>query len=386
MGCWRGTGLIAASLLGCSLGCQMQPPRPAVLDPDFPALLSEAGGPPAPLTRAQKPDPDLSTKGMLELGPNDPGSRDTRGARIRAVVNGEAILDEEVVAAAFQAMVGARTEAEKNIILNKKMWGIIDREVILQDAVAKLSKNGARFLAELKKIAREEFNRQWLHKMMKANNIADEKKFEEFLRNAGMPLDMIRRSWERDFMAQEYLRSRTEPQLNRVGHLQIREFYEKHADDLRVEDSLTWQDLLISVSAGHHASPQAARQFAEVLLGRVKKGEDFAGLAKQYDNGDSSLRPNAEGIGHKRGEIRPQSIEDALFSMKEGETALLEVEVGFRIVRVTKRQYAGTKPFDEKTQKEIRERLRNEIFQQEMQSIVKQLKRKAVIIIANEIK
>ena len=97
---------------------------------------------------------------------------------------------------------------------------------------------------------------------MRANKYEDVKAFKVFLRENGMPLDMIQRQWVRNFLAMEYLRSRIEPHMNRVGHLQVLEYYETHGDEFKVEDSIDWQDIFIATA--RHPSPEAARKFAEI--------------------------------------------------------------------------------------------------------------------------
>jgi peptidyl-prolyl cis-trans isomerase SurA len=369
------------------VGCQGKDVRPPLAGaaPDFVSLVSMAGSPAPPtLTRAQK-EPRDSEVGVLEIRADDPGSRENRSARIRAVVNGEAILDEEVVASAFQQLVGARTEKEKADILNQKLNELIDREVVLQDAIARLGNRGnGKMIKELQQFAEKEFERQWLHRMMRANKYEDVTAFKEFLRQNGMPLDMIRRQWERNFIAMEYLRSRIDSSLSRIGHREVVDYYDSHGDEFKTEDSVVWQDLFIANA--RHPSPQAARQFAEVLLARIRKGEDFAKLAKEYDNGDSSLRDNAEGIGRQRGEIKPAEAEAVLWNLKPGESALVELPFGYHIVRLNERQVAGRRPFDEKVQKEIKDKLRNDVFTTEMKRLVNDLKRRAIIEIAHEVK
>jgi hypothetical protein len=387
---WRGTRRFALSLLlavpMALAGCQAQQTAPLAGRPVV-GVSSSQGSDAAALLRAQKPESTDAAirQSMLELGPADPGSRDTRASRIRAVVNGEAILDEEVMAAAFQGMVAAQNEKEKEEVFKAKLNEIIDREVILQDAQARLKNGGERFLKELKKAANREFDKEWLHKLMRANHFTDAEKFKVFLRQGGMPLDLIRRQWERNFIAMQYLRTRIDPQMNKVGHLQIHDYYLRHADEFHVEDSVTWQDVFITAGAPH-PSREAASQFADTLVARIRKGEDFARLAKEYDNGDSHFRENCEGVGHKRGEIRPQHLEEGLFKMKPGEVARVEMEHGFHIVKLLGRQRAGKRPFDEKVQKEIKEKLRAEVFQLEMKRIVNDLKRHSIIEIANEVK
>jgi hypothetical protein len=52
---------------------------------------------------------------------------------------------------------------------------------------------------------------------------------------------------------------------------------------------------------------------------------------------------------------------------------------GFHIVRVVSRQHAGLLPLDDKVQKQIRDKLRNEIGQREMKRIVNDLRQNALI-------
>lgn len=390
MSWWRDYGLFVATVLTagvCLGGCQAtERPSLAGIRPDFASMLSLPGSSEAALARGQKPQPADGGKSYLEIGPEAPGSKDSRTARIRAVVNGEAILDEEVIAAAFQGLATARTETERAEILQAKLNEIIERELLMQDATLRLSKKGgAKFLKELEAVAEREFERQYLHKLMRANNQTNPDAFRRFLRDAGMPVDLVQRQWVRNFIAMEYLRSRIEPHTQRIGHLQVAEYYDKHPGEFAVEDSVVWQDLFIAVA--RHPSRDAARQFAEALVGRVRKGENFARLAKEYDNGDSSLRDNAEGIGRKRGEIQPTEAEAVLFSLEDGGIGpLIELETGFHLIRLVKRTHAGRQPFDEKVQKQVREKLRNQVFQQEMRRIIHELKRNAIIEVAKEVK
>jgi len=142
-------------------------------------------------------------------------------------------------------------------------------------------------------------------------------------------------------------------------------------------DSVDWQDIFID--AGRHASPAAAREFAESLVQRVRQGEDFAKLSSEFDNGESGRFRKGAGQGHKRGEIFPPEAEPLLFDMHEGDMKIVECPHGFHVIRLVKRQYAGPIPFDAKVQKEIHDKIRNLVFQRERDSIVKDLKRKAVI-------
>jgi hypothetical protein len=386
MVCWRRTGWWVAGFASVALGAAGCQSSPAKIDPGYkpdPISLMDLPGSMPSAARAQKPQPTTSP---LELGPAAPGSGQTRGARIRAVVNGEAILDEEVVAAGFQQLMApGLDEPTKAEILNKKLTEIIERELLLQDAAARLGGKRKGFMDELKTAANKEFEKQWLFRLMKANGKTDPEEFKRFLQDQGMPVEMIRRQWVRNFIAMEYMRSLIQPKLEKIGHLDVVDYFNKYSQDFQVEDSVVWQDIFI-LKANHNGDAAAARRFAESLVARVRKGEDFAKLANEFDNGDSKIRNN-EGIGRKKGEILPVEVEPIVFGLKEKEIGpLIESEAGFHIVRVAKRTYAGTMPLDNEVQKQIKDKLRGKIFEKEMKQIIVGLKAKAIIEIAREIK
>jgi parvulin-like peptidyl-prolyl isomerase len=338
------------------------------------------------VTRAQKPEgvgvARRATPGrLLDLPLDRPpeAQQANPAATILALVNGEPILLEEVKASSAQMLMQARSPREYHQVLKEVLEQLIDREVVLQDAFGKLEQGGPqgkKFLEKLKELAGKEFDKRWLKQMMKANHIASEEEFTEFLRAHQIELPLIRRQWERNFMAHEYLLSRIEPHVNRIGRLDIADYYARHREEFTRPDSVQWQD--IYVEARRHASHDAARAFAEALAERVRKGEDFARLSHDYDNGDSVLR-KGEGQGHKHGEIQPREAEPILFAMHDGDVTVIERPRGFHVVRLVKREEAGPIPFDDKVQKEIRDKLRNEVFQREMKRIVTDLRHKAVI-------
>jgi hypothetical protein len=372
-------GLTLVANLGLA-GCQQPRPDQNRLQPDLPALMQLPAG--DAQARGQKADRTArsTSGGLLDLGPEPAGS-EQRIARIRAVVNGEPILDEELLVACYQGLREAGTEAEKAQVLSAKLNELIEREVVLQEAFARLAGRGERFLNELKKAASKEFEKNWLQRVMRSNHFTNVDEFKRFLRANGMPLEIMRRQWERQFMEMEYLRHRVDPYIKKIGHLDIAEYYERHPEEFMVPDSVKWQDLFIA-TVRHQDSREEARQFAEVLAGRIRKGEDFASLAKVHDNGDSQYR-HYEGIGSKHGEIQPPEAEPLLFGMKEGDVSLVEIETGFHVIRLVKRQRAGRRPFEE-VQKDIQNRLRGQVFQREVKRIRAELKRQAVIEIAHE--
>ena len=163
--------------------------------------------------------------------------------QIGATVNGEAILNEEVYATAFQALQGARglPEPERtqkiNEVWNQSLTQLVEREVVLQDAFGRLQGKGDAFLKKLKEAAAKEFDRQWVRAIMQSTNVKNDRELKEFLRSQGMSLEMVRRQWERNFMAMEYLRSRVFSVLeHRIGHVEMQEYYDRHPEEFKIDD------------------------------------------------------------------------------------------------------------------------------------------------------
>jgi peptidyl-prolyl cis-trans isomerase SurA len=313
-----------------------------------------------------------------------PGVNDGRVAvQIRAHVNGVPILDEEVRCACFPFFVAtmslpeperSRQQAE---VFRRQIQLIIDREVLLQDAFARLQKNGPQFLDKLKEAASKDFDKK-LRLMKRRSGAKTDDEFKETLRAQGISLEVMRRQMEREFMAHEYLSNRVYSAIERIGHQQILEYYANHPNEFEAQDRVTWQHLFIDGSK--FPNRQAAKQFADELVRRAQGGEDFNRLL-QYDNGDSSYR-RGEGIGHQRGEIRPIEAEPVLFSLRDTEAAAVETSSGFHVMKLVKREYAGRMPLDEKLQKEIKRKLQNDAFERETKRLLTDLKSRCAIEIA----
>jgi hypothetical protein len=388
-----GGSLVALAFVGT--GCESSPKTQArnqfLEDPDLISAIARNGGGGGDAVRGQKPDarPTATPLDVVPARPADAPDTPSSGV-IRAVVNDQAILDDEVRATAHGELLRAsylpepersrRTAEVYNIALNK----IIDREIVLQDAFKMLKargKAGEQMINKLKNAAHEGFDSQVLKPIKKANQFKTEAEVTRYFTESGVALASIRRAWERNFMEFEYLRTVIFPLLEtRVNHLMIQEYYEKHPEEFLVTDSVKWQDLFISTAK--HGSREAARALAESLVDQARKGADFVKLVKENDDGDSTLR-DGDGVGSKRGEIKPVEAETMLFNLADGQVGdAIELPTGFHVVKLIHRQIAGQLPFDETVQKRIRDKLRNEFFEREQKRIVHELRQKAVVVIA----
>lgn len=385
-----GSALMVVSLAPAGCDSSHSLARDQLLqDPEMMSAILRNGGYEPEVSRGQKPElrPPSS---LLDAAPDRPAdvSYGQPAATIRAVVNNHAILDEEVRSSAFGELMRASMlpEPERSRrtaeVFNDTLNSIIERELVLQELFdlfdPKKGKGSPRVLPQLEKAAHERFDTEVLKPLKTANHIKSDEELKRYFAEQGLSLSNVRRQWERNFMEMEYLRNKIMPLLEtRVNHQLIVGYYDGHPEEFQVADGVEWQDLF--VAASKYASREEARAFAESLAEQARNGADFAKLVKEHDDGDSSLRGGA-GVGKKRGEIKPPEAEDALFAMSDGQVgALIELPSGFHVIKLVHRQRAGLLPFDDKVQKQIRVKLQNNLFREEIKKLVNNLRRKAVI-------
>jgi peptidyl-prolyl cis-trans isomerase SurA len=348
------------------------------------AAQADAG--PQPVARLQKSEsesakPAPEVRSGLDLVSYAQAPADSQVAvRIRATVNGMAILDSELreavypVLMATQGMPEPERSARRKEAFDKELQQLIEREVILQEMFARL-KDRQLVLDKLKEAAGKEFEKR-MRELRKRANIKSDEEFKAVLRNQNVSMAGVRRQVERNFMAMEYMRNLLGPVLDRVGPQEVLDYFQQHPEEFQVPDSVVWQDLFIDAS--RFPDREGAHKLAQNILVEARSGRDFGQLVKQYDNGDSSYR-NGEGLGRRHGEIKPLQAEPVLFGMKDGDLAVVELASGYHVVRLVKRDYAGTKPFDDKTQAAIRNKLQNQAWDLEYKRVIAQMKQRAAI-------
>lgn len=84
--------------------------------------------------------------------------------------------------------------------------------------------------------------------------------------------------------------------------------------------------------------PQKARAKADDVLRRLRAGEDFAALAKQFSSDPSNKETGGDLGWFGRGQM-VQTFEDAAFALKPGElSGVVETQFGFHIIRLEERR------------------------------------------------
>ncbi|MDP2689660.1 MAG: SurA N-terminal domain-containing protein, partial [Deltaproteobacteria bacterium] len=145
-----------------------------------------------------------------------------------------------------------------------------------------------------------------------------------------------------------------------VRDSEIKELYDKNSSEYMTPEKVKARHILIRPEAKGAedlgAATQEARKKAEEVLSGLKTGGKFAELARKHSKDPGSAKQGGDLGWFERG-VMIKPFEDAVFSMKKGETSgVVETEFGFHIIRLDDKSDSALKPFNE-VKKQIRDRI-----------------------------
>jgi parvulin-like peptidyl-prolyl isomerase len=109
-------------------------------------------------------------------------------------------------------------------------------------------------------------------------------------------------------------------------------------DRLEAQTKATEQEIDAYLAAHPELDSKQARTRAEEVLQRVRKGEDFAALAREF-SADPSNKNQGGDLGWFGRGVMVKPFEDAAFALKPGETSgLVETQFGLHIIRLDERR------------------------------------------------
>lgn len=271
-----------------------------------------------------------------------------------------------------------RDDAKEKAIYLEELRRIVERELILDEMYARLKKAGKlAAIEEIREFATKAADKQ-LRDFRKRYGAKSEQELQEkIFTPQGLTAPVIRRQIQRQMMADEYVRSMLKEKGKGAGLIEIRDYYETHADDFRTADKVKWLDIFISFN--RFPTARAAYDYALAVQQQAAAGADFLALVKQHDHGLASGQ-NGEGIGTARGEIQPVDVEPTVWALQQGQVSgLVQTPTGYHIIKIAQREVAAVRPFDFKMQDEIRRTLMIRFHEREYKRLVEELWRKGVV-------
>ena len=152
-----------------------------------------------------------------------------------------------------------------------------------------------------------------------------------------------------------------------VNPQEVTDYYESHKQEFNKKERVNLESIYIDFGDDKNK----ARQRAQEALGKLKAGEDFQTVAKEY-----SQTPSLGTI--ERGQILPD-VENIVFKLEKNEISnLVTVEKGIYIFKLT-----GRAQIEMASLKEVKDQVYNQLFQQKFRTKfeewVKKLKKDAYV-------
>jgi len=150
-----------------------------------------------------------------------------------------------------------------------------------------------------------------------------------------------------------------------VSDAEVTDFYNKNLKNYTTPEQRTASHILITAARDANAETQAAaKKKAETVLAEVRANPaNFAAIAKANSQDPGSAQ-NGGDLGTVEKGLFVKSVEDAIYSLKEGETSgLVQSEFGWHIIKLT-----GIKPSTQKSLDEARTQIAADLKKQKMAS------------------
>lgn len=148
-------------------------------------------------------------------------------------------------------------------------------------------------------------------------------------------------------LAQEYIAKVVTADVT-VSDAELKAYYKEHEKDFLLPESVKARHIFVSSPKDSSQTQRdTAKAKAEKVLKLVKQGEDFAKLAKEYsEDSDTAAKGGELGL-LSPGKTNSPEFEKGVFALKAGESAIVETEFGYHIIKVDERSERRTATLDE---------------------------------------
>ena len=230
----------------------------------------------------------------------------------------------------------------------------------------------------------EQFN-SILAGIKKDNNLQDEQKFQEALKQEGITLADLRRNVEHSMLLNRVQQVDVMDKIS-VTEEESKAFYAEHKQQFTTPSELTLREILIEVPTSERginvAQDDEIKAKAEDVRKRLLAGEPFPRMAAEFSSSPSKANGGLIGpINHD--ELAP-AIQKLLDPLKVGDiTEVIRTQRGYQILKIESRTETKIKSFED-ARDEISRRVAEQKSRGEMQKYLDRLREQATIIWRND--
>jgi parvulin-like peptidyl-prolyl isomerase len=224
-----------------------------------------------------------------------------------------------------------------------------------------------------------------LDNIKKDNNIDDETKFQEALKQEGMTLADLRRQLEKNMLETRVQQNEVLAKIS-VTEDEAHAYYDAHKQEFTTPSAIMLREILIAVPTSDRgvnvAQDDAAKAKAEDVRHRLLGGEPFARLAGEVS--DASSKANGGLIGPINIDELAPALQKVLENIKAGETSeVIRTQRGYQILFLESRSETKVKTFDE-ARSDISDKIAEQKRRGETQKYLEKLRSAATITWRND--
>lgn len=265
--------------------------------------------------------------------------------RVAEFAKAKGITSQEELKKAEESVVGKMIE-DKLFLHRAKELGITAEEKDIDQAVADIRKK----------------------------NNASEEQFKAMLEKNGFTYEKYRQEIKDQIIISKVTGMDIRNQIT-VSEKEIKDYYENHKSEFSEPEEVKASHILIAVHKDK--SEEKARQQVYQIYERLKKGDEFASLARLYS--DDGTAKDGGDLGFFSRGMMVSKFEDAAFALRVGETGEpIKTQFGYHIIKVTDKK--APKPHSlEEAHSAIENKVGQEKFQKKYKEVVADLKAKSYI-------
>lgn len=209
---------------------------------------------------------------------------------------------------------------------------LIDRELLMQEA----KKAGV-------KIEDQEVDEQVANLKQR---FGDEARYKQMLEKWEFTEAQFRDNLRSEMMVRKFLDQQIGAKAN-ISDQDAKAYYDAHPDVFKTPEQVRASHILVKVepNAGEEDKAKAKAKMTAVQE-RIKKGEDFATVAKEVSDCPSKEKGGDLNFFSKGMMVAP--FEDAAFGLAPGSVSdIVETQFGYHLIKMTEKKPEGTRTFDE---------------------------------------
>jgi parvulin-like peptidyl-prolyl isomerase len=287
--------------------------------------------------------------------------------KILVIVNDEVITQKEVDIKMAPVVAQYKTKYSEPVLTDKlneaydnAVQELIDDKLVLSEAKRKKIEVADKDIDQQVNAVKKRFK--------------TEAEFSQALEQQGLTIQTLRENYKAPLMARKLVEREIGAKVT-VTPTDMLNYYEQNKGKFIVPLSAKVRMILIKRKEGPEG--EKSLDLAKGLLERIKKGENFAALAKAYSEGFYAEKGGEMGYV-KKDELLPR-IDEAIFKLKKGEVSdVIATDVGYHVFKVEDIRLPETLPFDT-----VSHDIEREIFMSKMKDkmtkLVNKLKETAYI-------